>query len=73
MVGYVDHGEEDAQVVPALEVADARVDVLWVEAVVFQAVGFCKRCQSLIYTVDEGISKQTTHLRNRAQVVCPSP
>jgi hypothetical protein len=37
VVGDVDHGEEDAQLVFALEVLDARVDVLGVEAVVLEA------------------------------------
>lgn len=38
VVRDVDHGQEDAEVVAALEVADAGVDVFGVEAVVLQAV-----------------------------------
>ncbi|KUI69367.1 hypothetical protein VM1G_11647 [Cytospora mali] len=38
VVGDVDHSEEHTEVVPTLEVADARVDVFWVESVVFQTV-----------------------------------
>lgn len=38
MVGDVDHGEQDAEVVSALQVADARVDVLGMEAMVLEAV-----------------------------------
>jgi len=44
VVGDVDHGQQDAQVVLALQVADARVDVLGVEAVVLEAAREAVSC-----------------------------
>ena len=40
VVGDVDEGEEDAEVVLVLEGADAGVDVFGVEAVIFETWGF---------------------------------
>lgn len=38
VVGDVDHGEEDAQVVFSLEIADASVDVLGVKTMVLETI-----------------------------------
>lgn len=38
MVGNVNHGEKDTEVVFALEIADTSVDVLGMKAVVFETV-----------------------------------
>lgn len=72
VVGDVDDGKQDAQVVAALEVPDARVYILGVEAVIFQTAAGAVAV-ALDLKVGLAAGKAATHLRNRAHVVRPSP
>lgn len=80
MIGNVDDGEQDAEVVAPLEISDPRVYILGVEAVIFQTAVFANAgLRQMDSDTVQGTSEshatrtEVTYLRNRAHVVRPSP